>query len=318
MTTNEDVRSYFDKPTLGHKYGPTVYPLIGNGVQGAVIRVDDITSQVRPEEMMVQSEKMMSVGGLAAGMAHEINNPLGGIMHNAQLVFQRLTDQEMPANLRAAQEAGITMASMGIFLEKRRIYDMLRDIRESGERAADIVQNMLSFARKENDISSQHSMRNILDTCLELCSVDYDLKKQYDFRRINILKEYEEDLPRVPCDAGKIQQVLMNILRNGAEAMHESTGEPRFILRLYYEKKTNLVRIEINDNGLGMSEDVRRRVFEPFFTTKPTGKGTGLGLSVSYFIVTDNHHGELFVHSEPGKGTTFTVGLPVESATRSE
>lgn len=295
----------------------SVYPLVANGVEGAVIRVDDVTEQVRIEEMMVQSEKMLSVGGLAAGMAHEINNPLSGMMQTAEVLTNRLTRNDLPANIKAAEETGITMEAIRTFMEKRKIIDMLSHIRESGSRAAEIVSNMLFFARKSNSSWPSHSLADLLDQIVELAGTDYDLKKKYDFRRIKIVREYDNDLPLVPCESGKIQQVLLNILRNGAEAMQEyskgSRQEPHcFVLRLAYERETGMVRIEIEDNGPGMDEEIRRRVFEPFFTTKPTGSGTGIGLSISYFIITENHNGEMSVESTSGEGTKFIIGLPVE------
>lgn len=156
-----------------------------------------------------------------------------------------------------------------------------------------------------------------MDKILELAVTDYDLKKQYDFKSIKIVKEYEEDLPLVSCENTKIQQVILNILRNGAEAMQESMKTedktyPRFTLRLVHEENTHMLRMEIQDNGPGMNEATRKRIFEPFFTTKPVGGGTGLGLSVSYFIITENHGGTMDVVSELGKGTNFIIRLPVE------
>lgn len=289
----------------------TVFPLVANGVEGAVIRIDDITERVRIEEMIVQSEKMMSVGGLAAGMAHEINNPLAGMMQTAQNISSRLTDSSMPANIHVAEEVGITMDAINHYMEKRKIFDMLNRIHESGKRATNIVKNMLSFARKNDDVLAFNGIPEIIGKCIELCSIDYDLKKKYDFRDIEINCEYEDDLPKVPCEAGQIQQVIMNILKNGAEAMVESDRKSSFILRLFHEESAGFLRIEIQDNGPGMSEEVLKRVFEPFFTTKGSEKGTGLGLSVSYFIISENHNGQMFVNSEQGKGTTFTIRLPV-------
>ncbi len=292
----------------------TVYPLIANGVDGAVIRLDDISERVRLEEMMLQSEKMLSVGGLASGMAHEINNPLGGMIQTACVMKERLTNLELPANAAAAKEAGLSMEALAAFMEKRKILDMIERICKSGSRAAEIVQNMLSFARKADASYSSHDVRDLLDRCVELAGIDYDLKKQYDFRRIEIVREYAEDLPLVPCESGKIQQVFLNILRNGAEAMQHPAQEgekPRFCLRLHYEREAAMVRVEIEDNGQGMDEEVRRRIFEPFFTTKPPDRGTGLGLSVSYFIICENHKGDIGVSSEPGKGTRFVIRLPL-------
>ncbi|MFH2057378.1 MAG: PAS domain S-box protein [Pseudomonadota bacterium] len=296
----------------------TIYPLISNGVEGAVIRVDDVTEKIRMEEMMMQSEKMLSVGGLAAGMAHEINNPLAGMMQTANVMANRLGEEiDLPANLKAAESAGTTMESIQSFMEARGILRMIKTINESGQRVAEIVDNMLSFARKSDDSISSHSPAELMDKTLELAATDYNLKKQYDFKTIEIVKEYEDNLPMLRCEGAKIQQVLLNVLRNGAQAMQENMeiydgDKPRFILRLLKETKTKMLRIEIEDNGPGVDEAIIKRIFEPFFTTKPVGVGTGLGLSVSYFIITENHGGTMDVVSTPGKGATFNICLPFE------
>jgi len=292
----------------------TIFPLTANGVQGAVIRVDDITEQVRLEEMMIQSEKMLSVGGLAAGMAHEINNPLAAMIQTANVVRSRLEDLEIQANLKAARDVGISVDQINTFMEKRGILRMLDAIDESGRRVSGIVHNMLSFARKSDSALSTHHPAQLVDKVLELAATDYNLKKNYDFKTIKIVKEYEENLPRIPCEAAKIQQVLLNILGNGAQAMQSRemnhNDPPCFILRLAKEK--NMLRIEIQDNGPGMDEKTQSRIFEPFFTTKPVGVGTGLGLSVSYFIITQNHHGTMDVVSALNKGANFIIRLPLE------
>ncbi len=294
----------------------TIFPLIANGVEGAVIRIDDVTHKERLEEMMVQSEKMLSVGGLAAGMAHEINNPLAGMIQTANVMKSRLGDLQVPANLSAAEETGISMKQIQAFMEKRGILRMLEAINDSGWRVAEIVDNMLSFARKTDAAFTSHDPVKLMDRVLELAVTDYDLKKQYDFKMIKIIKEYEENLPSLPCEGAKIQQVLLNILRNGAQAMQAEKSDkdavPCFILRLYVETQTNMLKIEIKDNGPGMDKATQSRIFEPFFTTKPVGVGTGLGLSVSYFIITQNHGGTMDVESTLGKGSAFIIRLPLE------
>ncbi len=190
----------------------TVYPLVSNGIEGAVIRLDDVTEKVRLEEIMVQSEKMLSVGGLAAGMAHEINNPLAGMIQTANVMKDRLTNIEMPANIRAADAAGLPMSAMSEYMEARGIPKMLDRICESGARAADIVSNMLQFARKSTSSVSSHDLVEVLDQCLELAGSDYDLKKRYDFRQITVVKKYQGNIPLIPCEKSKIQQVFLNIL----------------------------------------------------------------------------------------------------------
>ncbi len=274
----------------------------------------DISDLKQAQEIMIQSDKMFSIGGLSAGMAHEINNPLAGMMQNAELMIRRLTDAQLPANRVVAEETGLDMDALRIYMEKRGVPDMADAIKASGIRMADIVKNMLGFSRKSDARQvSSHSISELLDKTLELAGTDFDLKKHYDFKRIEIKKEYEEGVPLFPCEAGKIQQVFLNLLNNGAQAM-QAAGvlHPLFILRTGFDPQRNMVFAEIEDNGPGMDEKTQKRIFEPFFTTKPVGVGTGLGLSVSYFIITKDHGGEISVESRPFLGTKFIVRLPLK------
>lgn len=293
----------------------TIFPLADDGADGAVIRLDDVTERVRLEEMMVQSEKMLSVGGLAAGMAHELNNPLAGMIQSALVLDSRLK-ADQPANEREAAAAGTTMSAIRAYMAARGVPKLLAGLRESGARAAKVVKNMLSFARKSDHSFVPVDLSDLLERTLELAENDYNLKKKFDFRHIAIVREYEPGLPMVPCEEGNIQQVFLNILRNGAEAMHEMAVKEvdrrsRFLLRIHRESETDWVRVEIEDNGAGMEEPVCKRVFEPFFSTKPVGSGVGLGLSVSYFIITEIHHGKIVVESQPGVGSRFIIHLPL-------
>ena len=288
----------------------TIYPIQSDSIQGAVIRVDDISERVRIEEMMVQSEKMMSVGGLAAGMAHEINNPLAGILQNIQVIRNRLS-KDLPANIKTAQECGIDLEDIKTYMEKRKVLSMIELVVSSGEQAAKIVANMLSFSRKSDRRKSTHYLHNLMEDTIELVKNDYSMRKKYDFRSIEIKKEYQENMPPIPCEKNEIQQVFLNILKNGAEAMtNASVTSPKFHIR--YFRLENEVVFEIEDNGPGIDNDTKKRIFEPFFTTKDVGVGTGLGLSVSYFIITENHNGILSVESTPERGTTFIIKLPVQ------
>ncbi len=273
----------------------------------------DISDLKRVQEMMLQSEKMVSVGGLAAGMAHEINNPLAGIIQNTDVMIRRLTNTELSANKKVAEELGIDMEAINAFMEKRNILTMADSIKETSFRLAEIVKNMLSFARKSDAQVSSHSINEILDQTINLAGTDFDLKKHYDFKNIEIKKEYGKDIPLIPCEAAKIQQVFLNIINNGTQAMQSvDTEKPMLKIRTKFEKNRKMVCVQIDDNGPGMDKKIRKRVFEPFFTTKQAGLGTGLGLSVSYFIIKENHCGTMDVISEPGKGASFIICLPVE------
>jgi two-component system, NtrC family, sensor kinase len=288
-----------------------IYPLVTSGVEGAVIRVDDATERVRLEEMMIQTEKMMSVGGLAAGMAHEINNPLGVIMQGVQNVVRRISP-EIRKNVEAAEKSGADLGAIRTYLQERGIFEFLADINAAGKRAATIVTNMLNFSRRTESNSAPTNLGELLKRSVELAASDYDLKKKYDFRRIEIVYDLDPDLPDVPCVETKIEQVFLNLLKNAAQAIGQN-GEARTLPRITCRTRQDgaFARIEIEDNGPGMPENVRRRVFEPFFTTKEVGTGTGLGLSVSYFIITDNHKGRMEVESVSGAGAKFIVHLPL-------
>lgn len=285
----------------------TIYPVSLRESFGAVIRIDDVTRRILMEEMMIQSEKMLSVGGLAAGMAHEINNPLAGMIQNVLVIVNRLT-KKIPANLRVAEEVGVSFEKVSEYLEKRHIIDQLKLIEDAGKRASKIVHNMLSFARKGNFHREAVDIIKLVDETLYLAGNDYNIQMKYDFKRIEIIKEYEENLPRVFCEKSKIQQVLFNLLKNGAEAMKEDhLKDSRFILRC--SKNADYIHLEVENNGPEIPAAMRKNIFEPFFSTKGSG-GTGLGLSVSYFIITDNHKGIMKLKNQPE--TCFIIEIPFE------
>ncbi len=289
-----------------------IYPLVANGVEGAVIRIDDVTSRVRIEEMMIQTEKMMSVGGLAAGMAHEINNPLGIILQGVQNALRRISP-DLEANHETARDCGANLEAVRLYMEKRGIVRYLNGIKDAGSRAADIVSNMLNFSRRSETSMVRTDINKLLDDTVQLAASDYDLKKKYDFRHIEIIRDYDADPVEVPCIDTEIEQVILNLLKNSAQAMaeiKEKTEKPQIMLRT--RKEAEYLRIEVQDNGPGIDEKIRTRIFEPFFTTKTVGIGTGLGLSVSFFIITNNHKGRIFVESELGKGAKFVIQLPMK------
>ncbi len=286
-----------------------VYPLMADGARGAVIRMDDVTARVRIESMMVQTEKMLSVGGLAAGMAHEINNPLGVILQGCQNVLRRI-DPAMPQNRAVAEAIGIELDRLYRYLEQRQILHFLEGVREAGIRAAKIVADMLSFSRRSETHFGLVDLEEMLETVLRLAASDYDLKKKYDFKRINVQRDYDPTLRTVYCDKTEIEQVILNLLKNAAQAMAEE-GAPAPTITLRTRSEAEYALIEVLDNGPGMDEKILKRIFEPFFTTKDVGIGTGLGLSVSYFIVTEQHNGRLSVTSKPGQGACFSIRLPL-------
>lgn len=276
-----------------------------------LVTARDITERKRMQELMVRTEKMMSIAGLAAGMAHEINNPLSGILQGLQVLESRLF-RRTPRNEEAASRCGCTLQSLRDYLVRRELDSIFAGIKEAGARAARVVSNMLEFSRMGESNQTPNDIRALLEKAVELCAGEYDLKRKYDFRNIRIEREFDPALPPVPCTAGQMEQVFINLLKNAAQAMTHGTCDaepPRVMLKVYSDAEEAVV--EVADNGPGMSEQVRKHIFEPFFTTKKPGEGTGLGLSVSYFIVTQIHKGTCEVESSPGRGTRFIIRLPL-------
>ncbi len=289
----------------------TVYPLNSDEGHGGAIILEDVTERVRLEEMVVQNEKMLSVGGLAAGMAHEINNPLGAILQGAQNI-QRRTLGDLGSNYEVAAEYGLDMENIRGYLRERGIPKMINGINDAAGRAAKIVSNMLSFSRKSEDNFREHDLSLLMDEVIDLAANEYDLTTKYDFRRIEIVRDYDGHTPAVYCERSEIQQVFLNLLKNGAQSMNakDYKGErPRFTLRVH--RNEDNVQVEIEDNGQGIDKSVQKRIFEPFYTTKRVGEGTGLGLAISYFIITDLHKGSMEVFSSPGNWTRFIINLPL-------
>lgn len=288
----------------------TVYPLEMESGRGAVIRSDDISDKRRMQEIMIQTEKILSVGGMAAGMAHEINNPLGGILQGVQNIYRRL-DPDLARNRQLAEECQVDLERVRCYMDKRHVSEFLDGIRESGTRAARIVGNMLQFSRQAEGRMGWVQLGQILDNALELASGDYDLRKRYDFKHFEIIREYDPRQEPVQGIETELEQVALNIMKNAAQAYTEEARRerrPRITLRTYDEEK--MAVFEIEDNGPGMPDSIRRQIFDPFYTTKPPGEGTGLGLSVSYFIIANNHKGQMYVESAPGQGSRFVIKIP--------
>ncbi|SFL84052.1 PAS domain S-box-containing protein [Desulfomicrobium norvegicum] len=299
-----------------HKDGSTVVSAMTcqtlelDGVPHLLAVLRDMTQMKKLREVMIQSEKMRSVGGMAAGIAHEINNPLGIILQASHNLVRR-TRPDFSKNTQVAETIGLDMELMARYMRARKLDLFITDIQEAATRAAGIIRRMLDFSRLAESGRSQCDLQTLIEHSLTLARNDYDLKKFYDFKKMDLRISVEEGLGKLACTETEIEQVFLNILRNAAQAMAEATPtveNPRLEIRA--RRIGNRVRIEIEDNGPGMSAEISRRIFEPFFTTKPPGQGTGLGLSVSYFIVTKGHGGTMEVESEPGLGTRFIIELP--------
>jgi len=272
----------------------------------------DISVRKRMEEQMLQSEKMTTIAGLAAGVAHEINTPLSAILQSIQVIRQDLSP-ELARNQEIAGLCGLDLARVQEYFAKREIDYFLDGIRDSAIKSGKIIANLLQFSRPQQMVFGMADLAQLLDKSVELSQTDYSLRKQYAHLHVEFVREYAPDLPLVSCVTPEIEQVVINLLKNAVQAIGER-AEPhpasRIILRT--RQQGTMLQAEIEDNGIGMDEQTRRHIFDPFFTTKDVGAGTGLGLSVSYIIITTKHGGRLTVHSTPGQGTTVTIDLPLQ------
>jgi len=291
-------------------------PLVDEVHQGAVLKIEEVTERLQIAKALAQSEKMLSIGGLAAGIAHEINNPLAGIMQNAQVLENRL-NPALSRNVEVASQCGIQMVNLDNYLEQRGIKKMLQGIRSSASQAAKIVENMLEFSRGSRAVErsgfEKVDLADLIDKTLALLNSDFDLRQGYDFRQVRIERNFAASLPLVSCEGALIQQVIFNILKNCAQAFGygwDQVATP--CVRLLLTQAGETLKLVIEDNGPGMTVEVKQRIFEPFYTTKEVGQGTGLGMSVSYYIIVDHHLGTIDVESEPGQGSRFIIGLPIE------
>lgn len=241
-----------------------------------IVFEEDVTEKRNLEANLIQSEKLASVGQLAAGVAHEINNPLAAIIANAQLI-----KRELPKD-----EDGM--------------YSSVELIEMAGMRAAQVVSNLLSLARKEK--KDEFELISLNETLLNaLTLVNHEIKNH----SIDIQLDLQEDLPEIMASKNHLQGVWINMIVNGIDSMDQPNGQ----IAISTSYLNNEFRVVISDNGKGIPQEHLSRIFEPFFTTKVAGKGTGLGLSVCYRVIKE-HQGNVTVESQPGMGTRFTIILP--------
>ncbi len=251
-------------------------------MMGQLVRME--RDKAASDEMVIQSSKMAALGKMAAGIAHEINNPLAVIGEKAGWI-KDLLGMEDVARSENLQEMS----------------DAVNKIEYHVVRAKTITHRLLGFARRMEPMAEKININEILEESLEF------LKNEARYRSIGIQANYAPDLPLTTTDPTQLQQVFLNIMNNAIDAIGKD-GEITINTRNL--TKNNELSIDISDNGPGMSKEVLQKIFDPFFTTKEVGKGTGLGLSITYSIM-EKLGGRIMVASEEGKGTTFTIYLPV-------
>jgi len=243
----------------------------------------DVTEERAKQERLYLTDRLVSVGEMASGIAHELNNPLTSVIGLSEV----LAEEDVPAQMK----------------------EDLSAINTEAKRAAVIVKNMLSFARKRLSLKQCTQINRVVEDVLKLRGHEQSLN------HINIVPNLAPDLPEINVDFFQIQQVFINIVLNAEQAMVEAHGKGT--LTITSEKVDDIIRVTFVDDGPGIDKEHLNRIFDPFFTTKEVGKGTGLGLSISYGIITA-HHGLIYAKSETGKGATFVVELPVQTENTEE
>lgn len=284
------------------------------GVANIALVVKDITDRKKLEEQLFQSEKLATIAGLAAGVAHEINTPLSAILQSI-LVITNALDGGIDENRQNAAACGIDLDKVDAYLRRTEIDYFLHGIKESALKASNIITNLLDFSRPQKGEMKRVNINDLLESAISLARADYNLKKKYDILNFTIRREYDQQLPPVMCVPMEIEQVVLNLVKNAVQAVVDGgkAEQPLLILRTAEEQQT--VRIEVEDNGPGIGEDEQKRIFDPFYTTKEVGVGTGLGLSVSFAIIHDKHHGSIEVESVPGQGAKFIIKIPIDNMT---
>ena len=263
------------------------------------------------QNQLVQSEKMASLGVLSAGIAHEINNPINFVYAGINSLLRDFQDIEPIINevskinpdtpdLKEKLNRIQKLKEDNYFEEAiTAMPNIINDIKIGADRTAEIVQGLKSFSRTDKAELQIFNIHEGIDTSLLL------LKNKYK-NHIEIIKDYDDDVPLIKCYPGKLNQAFLNIISNAIDSIGNS-GK----IEINTKKKGNEIQISIKDDGSGMSKEISDKIFDPFYTTKDVGKGTGLGLSITYGIISE-HDGKIIVTSEPGKGSEFLIKLPLK------
>lgn len=278
-------------------------------VQERTIALERANQEIKETQaMMVHSEKMRSLGELVAGIAHEINNPVNFIHGNIMILENYVKDIFSLIDLYIANENSIPEEEMKKISKKKAdmdldfirddVKDLIKSCIEGTQRTKNIVLDLKNFSRMEEMVLTQFNIPKEIDTTLNILNNKYK-------NRITVVKEYDPNVPKIEAYGGQLNQVFMNILDN---AQYAIKGEGTVTISVKQEGEK--VVIKFSDTGEGIKKEDIKKVFEPFYTTKPVGQGTGLGMSITYRVI-KNHNGEILVDSELGKGTTFTIKLPI-------
>jgi two-component system NtrC family sensor kinase len=266
----------------------------------------------RLQAQIVHSEKMASLGQLAAGIAHELNNPVGFVYGNLDLLKEKLEGlgrllryyDYTPIEGKAAEEVDAIKREINYDYSKDEVQSMINDCLEGAVRIRDIVRNLKTFSHLDEAEQKQTDIHEGIDSTLRI------LSKYFSAENLSLVKDYGE-LPEIDANPGQLNQVWMNLLVNAAQAIGKADG----VVTIKTVAVDGMIKVSVSDTGTGIPSEYVGKIFDPFFTTKGVGEGAGLGLSISFGII-ERHGGQIDVVNRPGEGATFVVQIPINSASK--
>lgn len=288
--------------------------------------LEQTLSELQQAQMqIVQSEKMSALGNLVAGVAHEINNPVGFLLGNVHPALDYVNDLFGLLDLYQRQfpqpgaEIAAEIEAIDLAFIREDLPKLIGSMKDGVERIRSVSTSLRTFSRSDSTRPVMFNLHEGLESTLLI--LKHRLKANHQRPAIEVLKSYQ-DIPAIACFAGQINQVFMNILANAIDALEEASRERSFqeicdcpnriTITTAVDSEAKLIDIRIQDNGLGMSPALQQKIFDHLFTTKAVGQGTGLGLTIARQIIEENHQGKLSVTSEPGQGTEFVIQLPIK------
>jgi signal transduction histidine kinase len=280
LETKEPATGEFFAPQLGIYLEVSTSPIFNDEgeVVASVHVARDITERKKMEEQLIVTDRLASIGELASGIAHELNNPLTSVIGYSDL----LLGKDVPDDVK----------------------EDLKVINREAKRTAGVVRNLLIFARKHPEEKQSVDVNKVIQGVLELRAYEQRVNN------IEVNTQFAPDLPEIMANGFELQQIFINIIINAEHFMTEAHG--RGTLTITTEQVGNIIRASFADDGPGIAEENMGHLFDPFFTTKEVGKGTGLGLSICHGIIA-THGGKIYAESELGKGATFIIELPISS-----
>jgi PAS domain S-box-containing protein len=305
--------------------GLTIHPLTRDGdvFLGFTIIGADITERKNLEKHLTQAQKLRSIGQLSSGIAHEINTPTQYVGDNTRFLQDAFADlmdvlAQQAGLLRAARSGPVGPEVIRAVDEAIRQADLdyltseiplaIGHTLEGIDRIAKIVRAMKEFAHPGREDKVAADLNKIIETTLTVARNEWKYVA-------DLVTDFDRSLPEVPCHPGEINQVILNLVVNAAHAVEDQIKQGRItkgVITVATRRKDDWAEIQISDTGGGIPEEIQPRIFDPFFTTKEPGRGTGQGLAICHPVIVDKHGGRIFFESEVGRGTTFTINLPLE------